>query len=144
MGNRCPRPKKIESLASTSSSAHLDKQPFRERVFSKTSWSLLSWTDNSWTSKPNLVLPIAAANPNNAINCVVKAFVEATPISGPAFVIKCAPVSFTIELVSTLQMERVMFIPCSLADCNAASVSAVSPDCEITTTKVSGLGTLNL
>ena len=39
-----------------------------------------------------------------AVSCVVKAFVEATPISGPALVNKTKSDSLAIELVGTLQM----------------------------------------
>ena len=40
----------------------------------------------------------------NATSCVVNALVDATPISGPAFVSKIKSDSLAIELVGTLQI----------------------------------------
>ena len=71
----------------------------------------------------------------NAINvktviCVVKAFVDATPISGPACVYAPAFVSLAIEDPTTLQTPKTK-APFDFASFIAAKVSAVSPDCEI-------------
>ena len=44
---------------------------------------------------------------NNAANCVVNAFVDATPISAPARVRYVNAVCRTIELVATLQIVKV-------------------------------------
>ena len=67
----------------------------------------------------------------------MNAFVEATPISGPAFVKIENSDSLAIVLVGTLQIVRVAKKPFSFAYLSAASVSAVSPDCEIVTKRVS-------
>ena len=77
-------------------------------------------------------------NKVRATSCVVKAFVEATPISGPALVIKQSSDSRTKELSGTLQIARLYLKPISFALRNAAKVSAVSPDCEIVINNVSG------
>ena len=73
----------------------------------------------------------------------MKALVEATPISGPARVR-----NFSCELrmsadSGTLQMASEKGWPSLRACVSAAIVSAVSPDCEITTTSVRGLGTVS-
>jgi hypothetical protein len=49
----------------------------------------------------------------------------------------------TIELVATLQMVSVLAWPSDFACFSAASVSAVSPDCDTTITSAVGLGTLS-
>ena len=67
------------------------------------------------------------------VTCAVKAFVEATPISGPACVYEPAWVSRGIELPTTLQIP-IIVAPFDLASFTAASVSAVSPDWEIAMT----------
>ena len=61
------------------------------------------------------------------VNCAVKAFVEATPISGPVCVKIPASVSLDIVLPTTLQIPSVI-APSSFAFLIAANVSAVSPD----------------
>ena len=53
-------------------------------------------------------LPKAIVNNNNAINCVVNPFVEATPISGPACVNKLRSDSRTNELSGALQIAKVL------------------------------------
>ena len=73
---------------------------------------------------------------NSAVNWQVNALVEATPISGPACVMRVPAASRVIMEPTTLQMASV-FEPFCLASRCAASVSAVSPDCEITTVSVS-------
>ena len=65
---------------------------------------------------------------NNATSCVVNAFVDATPISGPACVKKTSSESLVKELSATLQMAKVLKKFDSFAKCSAANVSAVSPD----------------
>jgi hypothetical protein len=77
------------------------------------------------------------ASRNSAVNWPVKALVEATPISGPACVMIVPEASRVIMEPTTLQIASV-FDPFCLASRCAASVSAVSPDCEITTVSVSG------
>ena len=67
--------------------------------------------------------------------------VEATPISGPARVMKRSAHSRTMADSGTLQMAIVRVWPGSLAWRSAARVSAVSPDCEMATTSWSGSGT---
>ena len=62
-------------------------------------------------------------------SCAVKAFVEATPISGPAPVGRTIPTSRAIELSVTFTTPIVAETR-GAAWRNAASVSAVSPDCE--------------
>ena len=59
--------------------------------------------------------------------CVVKAFVEATPISGPAWVKTTLSASRASVLPRTLHMDKVD-APRDLASLIAAIVSAVSPD----------------
>ena len=76
------------------------------------------------------------ASRNSAVSWQVNALVEATPISGPACVISVPAASRVIMEPTTLQMASV-FEPFCLASRWAASVSAVSPDCEITTVSVS-------
>ena len=70
----------------------------------------------------------------SAVICEVKALVEATPISGPACVISVPAASRVIMDPTTLQIASV-FEPFCFASRCAASVSAVSPDCEMTTVK---------
>ncbi len=72
----------------------------------------------------------------SAASCVVKALVEATPISGPARVSSTSSDSRTNELSGTLQMDNVDRYADCLAMRRAASVSAVSPDCEMVTNSV--------
>jgi hypothetical protein len=71
----------------------------------------------------------------------VNAFVEATPISGPARVRKRS-FDWRINADSgTLQMASASVSPLDCACFRAASVSAVSPDWEIVTTSVPGADT---
>ncbi len=79
----------------------------------------------------------------SAVNCVVKALVDATPISGPARVSNTRSDSRTSELSGTLQIDNDERYPDCLASRNAARVSAVSPDWEMVTNKVF-LGTTGL
>jgi hypothetical protein len=83
----------------------------------------------------------ASVSSARAASWVVKALVEATPISGPARVMKRRADSRTMADSGTLQMARVLVMPRLLACLRAARVSAVSPDWEMTTTRVSGSGT---
>ena len=69
----------------------------------------------------------------SAASCVVKALVDATPISGPARVSITSSDSRTSELSGTLQIASDDRYPACFARRSAASVSAVSPDCEIVT-----------
>ena len=64
--------------------------------------------------------------------CDVNALVDATPISGPECVSNVPAASRGIIEPITLQIASV-FDPLDLASRCAAIVSAVSPDCEITT-----------
>ena len=82
--------------------------------------------------------PNAAVKSNKQVNCVVKAFVDATPTSTPAFVMNAKSDSRTSDDVATLQIVIAAIKPASFAKRNAASVSAVSPDCEIVTNKLFG------
>ena len=70
---------------------------------------------------------------HSAASCVVNALVEATPISGPARVSITSSDSRTSELSGALQIASDERYPACLASRSAASVSAVSPDCEIVT-----------
>jgi len=72
---------------------------------------------------------------------VVKALVEATPISGPARVRNLSLLWRMSALSGTLQMARVSVSPSRWACCSAARVSAVSPDCEMVITRVPGSDT---
>ena len=66
---------------------------------------------------------------------MLNAFVDATPISGPAWVYTVPSVSRVAMLPTTLQIEMLR-APFRLASRSAASVSAVSPDWVITTASV--------
>ena len=73
----------------------------------------------------------------SAASCVVNAFVDATPISGPPRVEHGGQDSRTSELSGTpLQIASCDRYPACLARRSAASVSAVSPDCETLTNSV--------
>ena len=74
----------------------------------------------------------------------MKAFVEATPISGPAFVKKTKSDSLANELEGTLHIPKRAKYPKSFANLKQAKVSAVSPDCEMVKNKVFGATTLFL
>ncbi len=67
------------------------------------------------------------------VTCEVKALVDATPISGPAWVYEPAWVARAMDDPTTLQIP-IMVAPFDLAISMAASVSAVSPDCEMAIT----------
>ena len=67
---------------------------------------------------------------------VTKALVEATPISGPAFVKSVKSDSRQIELFATLHMESEIGLPVFFANFNEDKVSAVSPDCDIVIKRV--------
>ena len=73
------------------------------------------------------LLPIIIAIRVKIVTWAVNAFVEATPISGPACVYDPQSVSLEIELPTTLQIP-ISVAPLSLASFKAAKVSAVSPD----------------
>ena len=77
-------------------------------------------------SKPLLFEKYIVKQANTA-NCAVNAFVEATPISGPAFIGKIKSDSLAIELSITLTIE-IIFFTLPFTFLNAANVSAVSPD----------------
>ena len=61
------------------------------------------------------------------INCPKKAFVEATPISGPAWIGKTQSEFLAIVLSTTFTIEQVLTL-FFLHISKAAAVSAVSPD----------------
>ena len=96
------------------------------------------------------MLPLALASFKaikvNTVICVVKALVEATPISGPACVYAPAFVSLAIVDPTTLHTPKTK-APLDFANLIAASVSAVSPDCDIAITTsfsvITGLRYLN-
>ena len=67
----------------------------------------------------------------------MKVFVEATLISGPAWMYRTPCASRASALPTALQTATTA-APLALAACTAPRVSAVSPDCESATTKVSG------
>jgi len=67
----------------------------------------------------------------------VNALLEATLTSVPARVRNVSAVCRTIELVATLQIASVLD-PRAFASRWAAMVSAVSPDCDMTSVMVSG------
>ena len=70
---------------------------------------------------------------DSAAICVVNALVDATPISGPARVSSTRSDSRTSELSGTLHIGQRRQVARLLARRSAASVSAVSPDCEMVT-----------
>ena len=59
----------------------------------------------------------------------MKAFVDATPISGPAWIGKTKSEDLAIELSTALTTEQVLTL-FFLHKSRAANVSAVSPDCD--------------
>ncbi len=71
--------------------------------------------------------PAATASDKRAATWAVKALVEATPISGPAWVGHRTSASRAMEEVWTLTTAAV-FSPCALHQVRLARVSAVSPD----------------
>ena len=74
--------------------------------------------------------PSRVASENSTVNWAVKAFVDATPISGPARVGKTKSASRAIVLSGTFTMPT-DFKP-NLEACRIAmSVSRLSPDCEM-------------
>ena len=77
------------------------------------------------------------ASKASAVNWEVKHLVEATPISGPAKVYRARSEVRAMAESTTLLIARVR-APRALASFMAASVSAVSPLCEIPTTKSPG------
>src|SRR5258706_8677652 len=81
------------------------------------------------------------ASTKSAASCAVKALVEATPISGPARVRNRSLQALMSADSGTLQMASAFGWPSARAWCRAAMVSAVSPDCEITTTSERPFGT---
>ncbi|CFN62283.1 Uncharacterised protein [Bordetella pertussis] len=85
----------------------------------------------------------ASVSRNSAVSCVVKALVDATPISTPARVMYASSHSRTMALVTTLHTVSVCCMPSERTCLSAARVSAVSPDCEMVTTSALGLGTLS-
>ena len=68
-------------------------------------------------------------------------FVTEYKISGPARVRKRKLEARTSADSGTLQIDKLCVWPSALACCKPASVSAVSPDCEIVITKVRASGT---
>src|SRR5580765_6469488 len=77
-------------------------------------------------------------NRYRAVSCAVNALVEATQISGPAWVMIVPAASRVIIEPTTLQMASVLD-PLALASRWAAMVSAVSPDWVISMVRVSGV-----
>ena len=69
--------------------------------------------------------------------CVRNALVDATAISGPAYVYRTASDSRGIVEPTVLQIASVL-APCALACRRAMRVSIVSPDCEMAMTSESG------
>ena len=69
-----------------------------------------------------------AVNSRRVKSCEVKAFVDATLISGPAFIRKFIPDSLVSVLSATLQIARVFVYFSFSAFFKDEIVSAVSPD----------------
>src|SRR6202021_2292097 len=67
------------------------------------------------------------ARTKRAVSWAVKALVEATPISGPALVVRVPWALRVMAAPTTLQMARVLD-PLAMSSAWAARVSAVSPD----------------
>jgi hypothetical protein len=83
----------------------------------------------AWSMVPR-ARPSASVKQASTASCVVKALVEATPISGPAKVISAASASRAMVLSGWLTSARVV-APCFFKKRIASSVSRVSPDCEM-------------
>ncbi|MNT07923.1 hypothetical protein D3C72_1426460 [compost metagenome] len=82
--------------------------------------------------------PAATARASRAETWAVKALVEATPISGPAWVGHRTSASRAMDEVWTLTTAAV-FNPCALHQVRLARVSAVSPDWLTATATVPGV-----
>ena len=86
-------------------------------------------------SSASSIVPRARPSPSASAAIVaswqVKALVEATPISGPARVGAAASVSRAMLESGTLTTP-IVFDPCAWTYLSEASVSAVSPDWEMT------------
>ena len=80
--------------------------------------------------------PIEPHNKSNETSWVRKAFVDATPISAPAFVKKEKLDSLTSDEPSTLHIDKDARYPCFFDNLNASNVSAVSPDWDKVTNKL--------
>ncbi len=87
-------------------------------------------------------LPKAIATRARTITWEVKAFVEATPISGPAWMYTPASVSLAIVEPTTLTMPNTRQ-PLDLHTLSAARVSAVSPLWLMTNITVPGSRTVS-
>src|SRR6476620_9544074 len=90
-----------------------------------------------WKSEFDKV-PLALAKRSaiivNTVICVVKALVDATPISGPAWVYAPAFVSLEIEEPTTLQTPKTNAL-FSLANLMPAKLSAFFPDFDLEITR---------
>ena len=85
-----------------------DRRIERQYLFDK-AWqfpSCVTRARSCFSSKP-VRRASDMVNNASAASCVVNAFVEATPISGPAWVIMTSSDSRTIELSGTLQIASV-------------------------------------
>ena len=102
-------------------------------------WFAVAWNREDiwppfWLSLQVASIATAIAIIANTVTCAVKALVEATPISGPAWVYAPAWLARGIDAPTTLQIPM-MVAPLDFANSMAAKVSAVSPDCEMAKTK---------
>ena len=84
---------------------------------------------------------MVTAKLNSETSCVVKAFVDATPISAPALVYKTSFDARAIALSCTLQIAKLKFWPKDWACFKASMVSKVSPDWEMVRINWFGLDT---
>ena len=109
--------------------------PFSPKVLSINDGSSMSRVTRPRSRSLSALLCFASAITSmpSAVNWVVNALVEATPISGPARVNMTSSDSRTRELSGVLQIASDERYPACLASRSAASVSAVSPDWEIVT-----------
>ena len=92
-----------------------------------------AWRRTSASESTPRSLPRRSAICASTTTCAVNAFVDATPISGPAWRYTPASVSRAIVDPTALTSPTARH-PAPCAWRTAASVSAVSPDCEMTTT----------
>ncbi len=128
------------------------------KYFSAMAWMWLSWLSTRVTSPGSSERAFMASTPSvrdnfwwrprsrasrvRMVSWEMKILVEATPISGPAWLYMPASVSLEMELPTTLTIPRSR-APFRRASRMAANVSAVSPDWLIPIMKVFG-GKLSL
>ena len=140
-GNIAPRPRNSTSLALDSSLATPRRAPSictASAIRRGASNSALTSSASVDASILPRCTPAVTARASSAATWAVKALVEATPISGPAWVGHRAPASRAIDEEWTLTSAAVCN-PAALHHDRLARVSAVSPDWLTATASVPGV-----